>query len=152
MVSGSASNGLHTSINPPANSHSECLDYGSTANPGSIIDKNEAIKRIVERDGKTEAEAQARLNNQMSNKQLIAHCNSVFYSYWEVSVTRKQVDKAWNRIEYQNWCEIHHQSIGAGTCTIVTSSAQFPLVFVTQFIRTPPIPSKSLISRSGSNA
>ena len=42
MVSGSASNGLHTSLNPPANSHSECLDYGSTANPGSIIDKNEA--------------------------------------------------------------------------------------------------------------
>ena len=65
---------------------------------GAFIDKNEAIKRIVERDGKTEAEAEARLNNQMSNKQLIAHCNSVFYSYWEVSVTRKQVDKAWNRI------------------------------------------------------
>ena len=42
MVSGSASNGLHSSINPPANSHSECLDYGTSANPGSIIDKNES--------------------------------------------------------------------------------------------------------------
>ena len=65
---------------------------------GAFIDKNEAIKRIVERDGKSPEEAEARLSNQMTNKQLISNCNCVFYSYWEVSVTRKQVDKAWNRI------------------------------------------------------
>ena len=66
---------------------------------GVFIDQNEAIKRIVERDGKTEEEAKARLNNQMSNKELISNCNCVFYTYWEVIVTRKQVDKAWNRVQ-----------------------------------------------------
>ena len=40
MVSGSGSNGLHSSI-ASANSHSDCLDYGSSGNPGSIIDKHE---------------------------------------------------------------------------------------------------------------
>ena len=66
---------------------------------GVFIGQNEAIKRIVERDGKTEEEAKARLSNQMSNKELISNCNSVFYTHWEVSVTRKQVDKAWNRVK-----------------------------------------------------
>ena len=39
MVSGSGNHGLHSSLAPP-NSHSECLDYGSSATTGSIVDKN----------------------------------------------------------------------------------------------------------------
>ena len=66
---------------------------------GAFIDKEEAIIRIVERDGKTPEQAEARLNNQMSNSELISKCNSVFYTKWEYSVTRKQVDKAWNRLQ-----------------------------------------------------
>ena len=66
---------------------------------GAFIDQKEAIKRIIERDNKTEAEAKSRLNNQMSNKKLISNCNTVFYTFWEVSVTRKQVDIAWNRVQ-----------------------------------------------------
>ena len=66
---------------------------------GAFIDRPEAIRRIVERDGKTEEQAQARLNNQMSNQELISHCNTVFYTKWDYEVTRKQVSKAWNRVQ-----------------------------------------------------
>ena len=40
MVSGSGNNGIHSSI-APTNSHSDCLDYGSSGPTGSVIDKNE---------------------------------------------------------------------------------------------------------------
>merc|ERR1739844_351653 len=65
---------------------------------GAFIDRQEAVKRIVERDGKTEEQAIARLDNQMSNKELISKCNTVFYSLWDYEITRKQVVKAWNRV------------------------------------------------------
>lgn len=57
------------------------------------------MKRIVERDGKTEDQAKARLDNQMTNKELISRCNSVFYSLWDYEITRKQIDKAWKRLQ-----------------------------------------------------
>ena len=66
---------------------------------GAFIDRHEAIKRIVERDGKSEEQATARLDNQMSNKELISKCNTVFYSLWDYEITRKQVVKAWNRVQ-----------------------------------------------------
>ena len=66
---------------------------------GAFIDKAEAIKRIVERDGKTEEQAKARLDSQMSNQELISKCNTVFYSLWEYEQTRRQVDKAWKRLQ-----------------------------------------------------
>ena len=66
---------------------------------GAFIDREEAVKRIVERDGKTEDQANARLNNQMTNKELISRCNSVFYSLWDYEITRKQIDKAWKRLQ-----------------------------------------------------
>ena len=65
---------------------------------GAFIDRSEAVKRIVERDGKTEEQAEARLNNQMSNQELISRCNTVFYTKWDYSITHQQISKAWNRL------------------------------------------------------
>jgi len=65
---------------------------------GAFIDRNEAVRRIVERDGKTEEQAEARLNNQMSNQELISRCNTVFYTKWDYSITHQQISKAWNRL------------------------------------------------------
>jgi phosphopantetheine adenylyltransferase/dephospho-CoA kinase len=65
---------------------------------GAFIDRNEAVKRIVERDGKSEDQASARLNNQMSNRDMISKCNTVFYTKWDYNLTRAQVDKAWKRV------------------------------------------------------
>ncbi len=66
---------------------------------GAFVDRNEAVKRIMERDKKTEEQATARLNSQMTNKELISQCNTVFFSKWEYQVTRSQVDKAWTRLQ-----------------------------------------------------
>ena len=65
---------------------------------GAFIDRQEAIKRIVERDGKTEEQAEARLSNQMSNQELISKCNTIFYTKWDYSITHQQVAKAWSRL------------------------------------------------------
>ena len=65
---------------------------------GAFIDRQEAIKRIVERDGKTEEQAEARLSNQMSNRELISKCNTIFYTKWDYSITHQQVAKAWSRL------------------------------------------------------
>ena len=64
---------------------------------GAFIDRDEAIKRIVERDGKTEEQAANRIDSQMTNRELVGRCNAVFYSKWDYSMTRSQVDKAWKR-------------------------------------------------------
>ena len=65
---------------------------------GAFIDRQEAIKRIVERDGKTEEQAETRLSNQMSNHELISKCNTIFYTKWDYSITHQQVAKAWSRL------------------------------------------------------
>ena len=65
---------------------------------GAFIDRQEAVKRIVERDGKTEEQAEARLSNQMSNHELISKCNNIFYTKWDYSITHQQVAKAWSRL------------------------------------------------------
>ena len=66
---------------------------------GAFIDREVAVKRIVERDGKTKDQAIARLDNQMTNKELISRCNTVFYTLWDCEITRKQIDKAWKRLQ-----------------------------------------------------
>ena len=65
----------------------------------AFIDQPEAVKRIVERDGKTEEQAKTRLASQSSNQELISKCNTIFYTLWDYAVTRKQVDVAWLRIQ-----------------------------------------------------
>ena len=61
----------------------------------SIVDKETAVQRIMERDQKSEDEAQKRLSSQLSNNEYVKDANVVFCSKWEVSYTKKQVDKAW---------------------------------------------------------
>ena len=56
----------------------------------SIVDPETAVKRIMERDQKSEVEAQKRLSSQLSNQKYVNDANVVFCSKWEVSYTRKQ--------------------------------------------------------------
>ena len=64
----------------------------------SIVDAENAIRRIIERDGKSEDDAKKRLSSQISNEKYVSEANVVFCSKWEVSYTRKQVDKAWRHL------------------------------------------------------
>ncbi|XP_042210072.1 bifunctional coenzyme A synthase-like [Homarus americanus] len=60
-----------------------------------IITQEEAVTRIVERDGKSQKEAQRRINSQLSNRDRVARANIVFCTQWDGEYTQQQVEKAW---------------------------------------------------------
>nr|KAF6415371.1 hypothetical protein HJG59_003121 [Molossus molossus] len=60
-----------------------------------VIPETEAVRRIVERDGLSEAAAQSRLQSQMSGQQLVDQSHVVLSTLWEPHVTQSQVEKAW---------------------------------------------------------
>ncbi|XP_036613318.1 bifunctional coenzyme A synthase isoform X2 [Trichosurus vulpecula] len=64
-----------------------------------IVPEKEALKRIMERDGVSEAAAQSRLQNQMSNQQRVDQSHVVLSTLWEPHVTRRQVEKAWTLLQ-----------------------------------------------------
>lgn len=64
-----------------------------------IIPETEAVRRIVERDGLSEAAAQSRLQSQMSGQQLVAQSHVVLSTLWEPHVTQRQVEKAWELLQ-----------------------------------------------------
>ena len=80
----------------------------------SIVDQETAVKRIMERDRKSEDEAQKRLSSQFSNQKYVDNANVVFCSKWEVSYTRKQVDRAWMYLN-ENYIENLFQNRSVNT-------------------------------------
>lgn len=60
-----------------------------------VIPETEAVRRIMERDGLSEAAAQSRLQSQMSGQQLVDQSHVVLSTLWEPHVTQLQVEKAW---------------------------------------------------------
>ncbi|XP_052051703.1 bifunctional coenzyme A synthase isoform X2 [Apodemus sylvaticus] len=64
-----------------------------------VIPETEAVRRIVERDGLSEAAAQSRLQSQMSGQQLVEQSHVVLSTLWEPHVTQRQVEKAWNLLQ-----------------------------------------------------
>ncbi|XP_078727216.1 bifunctional coenzyme A synthase isoform X2 [Lampetra fluviatilis] len=60
-----------------------------------LIPEDEAVRRIVERDGVTDDSAKKRLSNQLSNQRRVEEANVVLCTYWQPQVTQKQVEKAW---------------------------------------------------------
>ncbi|XP_012893562.1 PREDICTED: bifunctional coenzyme A synthase [Dipodomys ordii] len=64
-----------------------------------VIPETEAVRRIVERDGLSEAAAQSRLQNQMSGQQLVEQSHVVLSTLWEPHITQRQVEKAWNLLQ-----------------------------------------------------
>ncbi|KAF4012624.1 hypothetical protein G4228_004052 [Cervus hanglu yarkandensis] len=61
-----------------------------------VIPETEAIRRIVERDGLSEAAAQSRLQSQMSGQQLVAQSHVVLSTMWEPHITQRQVEYAYS--------------------------------------------------------
>ncbi|XP_008010816.1 bifunctional coenzyme A synthase [Chlorocebus sabaeus] len=60
-----------------------------------VIPETEAVRRIVERDGLSEAAAHSRLQSQMSGQQLVEQSHVVLSTLWEPRITQRQVEKAW---------------------------------------------------------
>uniref|UniRef100_A0A914YYM3 Cytidyltransferase-like domain-containing protein n=1 Tax=Panagrolaimus superbus TaxID=310955 RepID=A0A914YYM3_9BILA len=67
-----------------------------------FIPRAEAVKRIVERDGISEKDADLRIDSQLSNEARIAASHVVFCSLWEEKETQRQVLKALNHLR-QNY-------------------------------------------------
>lgn len=65
----------------------------------AIIPEEEAVKRIVRRDGLSEEAARSRLRSQMSDSQRVRQAQVVLCTLWEPEVTRRQVEKAWELLQ-----------------------------------------------------
>ncbi|XP_072212559.1 bifunctional coenzyme A synthase isoform X1 [Excalfactoria chinensis] len=65
----------------------------------AIIPEEEAVKRIVRRDGLSEAAARNRLRSQMSDGQRVRRAQVVLCTLWEPEVTRRQVETAWELLQ-----------------------------------------------------
>ncbi|XP_015741199.1 bifunctional coenzyme A synthase-like isoform X2 [Coturnix japonica] len=65
----------------------------------AIIPEDEALKRIVSRDGLSEEAARDRLRSQMSDGQRVREAHVVLSTAWEPDVTHKQVEKAWELLQ-----------------------------------------------------
>nr|XP_006818858.1 PREDICTED: bifunctional coenzyme A synthase-like [Saccoglossus kowalevskii] len=61
----------------------------------SIIPKDEAITRIINRDGLTNDRALQRIESQITNNERVKDANVIFSTLWEPDITQKQVEKAW---------------------------------------------------------
>ncbi|XP_005394688.2 PREDICTED: bifunctional coenzyme A synthase [Chinchilla lanigera] len=64
-----------------------------------VIPETEAVRRIVERDGLSEAAAYSRLQSQMSGQQLVDQSHVVLSTLWAPHVTQQQVERAWDLLQ-----------------------------------------------------
>ncbi|XP_078047620.1 bifunctional Phosphopantetheine adenylyltransferase - Dephospho-CoA kinase [Augochlora pura] len=64
-----------------------------------IIPQEEAIKRVMDRNGLTETDAKLRIQVQPNNVEQVKEANVVICSLWSHDVTRDQVQKAWNDLK-----------------------------------------------------
>ncbi|XP_057270115.1 bifunctional coenzyme A synthase [Pezoporus wallicus] len=65
----------------------------------AVIPEDEAVRRVMARDGLSEEAARSRLRSQMSNGQRVERAHVVLCTLWEPDITRKQVEKAWELLQ-----------------------------------------------------
>lgn len=78
----------------------------------TICRRDEAIKRIQERNKLTEQQAEQRINAQPSSKYYAGQAHVVFCSMWDVQYTQGQVAKAWELLQQRirDAAAISHES------------------------------------------
>ncbi|EHB02806.1 Bifunctional coenzyme A synthase [Heterocephalus glaber] len=64
-----------------------------------VIPETEAVRRIMERDGLSEAAAHSRLQSQMSGQQLVGQSHVVLSTLWAPHITQQQVERAWDLLQ-----------------------------------------------------
>ncbi|XP_054164529.1 bifunctional coenzyme A synthase-like [Oppia nitens] len=65
----------------------------------TLIDENEAITRLQERNQLTQEEAVSRIESQMTNEDRVQRANVVFCTLWDQSITMDQVKRAWGCLQ-----------------------------------------------------
>lgn len=56
------------------------------------------MRRIMERDGKTQAEAERRVDSQLPDATMVEAANVVFCTQWSTDYTQQQVERAWTTL------------------------------------------------------
>ncbi|XP_072041842.1 bifunctional coenzyme A synthase-like [Amphiura filiformis] len=64
-----------------------------------VIPKDEALRRITDRDSIPEEKARQRIESQISNQARVDQANVVLSTLWEPEVTQKQVESAWELLQ-----------------------------------------------------
>lgn len=64
-----------------------------------MVPREEALKRLLERNNLTEEQAKNRIDSQPPNKFYVKQSNVVIYPYWEVEHTKEQVLRAWKLLQ-----------------------------------------------------
>ncbi|XP_053687398.1 bifunctional coenzyme A synthase [Sabethes cyaneus] len=60
-----------------------------------FIPREEAVKRLIDRNGLSEEEALKRIGAQISNSELVKHSDIVFCTAWSYEYSQQQAEKAW---------------------------------------------------------
>lgn len=64
----------------------------------SCLNREEAVKRIMERDGKSKEQAEGRLNSQMKDKERVEKAHVILTTQYEHEYTYEMCLKAWNEL------------------------------------------------------
>lgn len=65
----------------------------------SIVPPEEAVERIVSRDGRSREDGRRRIDAQLSNQQRVDRAHVVFSTLWHRDQTQKQIEKAWKELQ-----------------------------------------------------
>ncbi|KAH8365592.1 hypothetical protein KR093_002424, partial [Drosophila rubida] len=60
-----------------------------------IVPPEEAVKRVMERNNLSEAEARKRVANQVANSDIVGKSHVIFSSLWDYNFTQRQAERAW---------------------------------------------------------
>lgn len=64
-----------------------------------VVPREEAVLRIIDRDGRTREEAERRVSSQLSNAERVSWASTVLCTLWEPEVTQRQVEEAVERFQ-----------------------------------------------------
>ena len=64
----------------------------------TFVPENEALSRILSRDGVTQEQAANRIKSQITNEERVAKANVAICTLWEPEYTQQQVERAWGHL------------------------------------------------------
>merc|ERR1711971_1181480 len=64
-----------------------------------VVPQEEAVTRIMDRDGKSRQEAERRVASQLSNAERVSRASTVLCTLWQPEVTQRQVEEAVKRVQ-----------------------------------------------------
>ena len=64
-----------------------------------VVPREEAVTRIMDRDGRSREEAERRVASQLSNAKRVSQASTVLCTLWQPEVTQRQVEGAVQRLQ-----------------------------------------------------